>query len=128
MSNKQCVQCGELNPMEAIFCMSCGASNFREVPPGLRQRLQSSSALSVGESVHLSAARVLFLAVLSFGLYQLYWFYLTWKQLASETDEDHYPVWHALSLFVPIYNLFRVHRHMSVIKELASRSSVVLHV
>jgi hypothetical protein len=49
-----------------------------------------------------------------------YWFYLTWKQLAAETNDTHHPVWHALTLLVPIYGLFRMHAHVRVIAELAS--------
>lgn len=70
-------------------------------------------------ALRLSTARVLFLTVVSSGLYLFYWFYLTWKQLETETRESHYPVWHALTLLVPIYGLFRMHRHISVINELA---------
>ena len=59
------------------------------------------------------------MTALSFGLYIAYWFYLTWKQLQPQTRKEHYPVWHALTLFVPIYSLFRLHRHMTVIRELS---------
>ena len=31
----------------------------------------------------------------------------------------HRPVWHALAMLVPIYNLFRIHKHIAVIKELS---------
>lgn len=57
--------------------------------------------------------------MLSAGSYIIYWFYLTWKQLASEPAQEHHPVWHALALLVPIYSLFRMHRHVTVIKALA---------
>ena len=61
--------------------------------------------------------------MLSVSLYFFCWFYITWKQLATEIGGDHHPVWHALSLFVPIYNLFRIHKHMSVIKNLSIATS-----
>ena len=70
-------------------------------------------------ALRLSTARVLFLTVVSSGLYLFYWFYLTWKQLEPETRESHYPVWHTLTLFVPIYGLLRMYRHFSVINGLA---------
>ena len=68
--------------------------------------------------------RVVILSIISFGLYLFWWFYITWKQLARETGEEHFPVWHALSLFVPIYGLFRIHKHMSIIKDLAVRAGL----
>ena len=124
MPEKQCVRCGEANPGEANFCSSCGGSAFRDVPPGLAQRLEWSGVAPASPALRLSTGRVVGLSVLSFGFYFLWWFYITWKQLASETGDDHRPVWHALSLFVPIYGLFRLHRHMSVIKELSMATSL----
>lgn len=58
------------------------------------------------------------MTVLSVGLYLFYWFYITWKQYRDHTDADAYPVWHALTLLVPIYGLFRTHEHMYSFKEL----------
>ena len=68
-------------------------------------------------ALRLSVGRVALLTVMSSGLYLFYWFYLTWKQLQTESSETHYPVWHALTLMVPIYGLFRMHRHVSLINE-----------
>ncbi|MFQ5934525.1 MAG: hypothetical protein ACE5KI_07780, partial [Dehalococcoidia bacterium] len=62
---------------------------------------------------------------LSFGLYFFYWTYLTWAQLKNETGGNYYPVWHTLSLFVPIYGLFRFYRHLRVIVDLCKRSGVI---
>ena len=72
--------------------------------------------------VRLDIARVLILSVLSTGLYLLFWLYFTWKQLQPETKEPHFPFWHALTLFVPVYGLFRLHRHFSLINELAVKA------
>ena len=46
------------------------------------------------------------------------------RLLDSETSEEHHPVWHALTLFVPIYNLFRMHHHVSVVRNLATGAGV----
>jgi hypothetical protein len=67
----------------------------------------------------INPGRVLVLSVLSTGLYLLYWTYYTWKQLQPVTGGLHFPFWHALTLFVPVYGLFRLHRHLAVINELA---------
>ena len=72
--------------------------------------------------LQLDLSRVLVLSIVSTGLYLLFWSYYTWKQLQPETGERHYPVWHALTLFVPIYNLFRLHRHFAVINDLAAKA------
>ena len=58
------------------------------------------------------------MSVLSYGLYLFYWLYLTWKHYRDHARDEAYPVWHALTLFVPIYGLFRTHAHARVFKEL----------
>jgi len=124
MADKFCANCGELNAAENNFCSNCGAREFKDIPPRLAARLGTPSERAVTFPVRLSLGRVALVSVLSYGTYMIYWFYLTWKQLADETREDHYPVWHALSLLVPIYGFFRMHRHMAVIEELASNAGL----
>ena len=120
MLDKQCMDCGEINPQESNFCSNCGSSGFRGIPPVLSERLSTVSSTDVNDAVRLGSGRVGVLTVLSMGLYLFGWYYLTWKQLASETRDEHFPVWHSLTLFVPFYSLFRMHRHISVINHLAN--------
>ena len=61
------------------------------------------------------------MSIVTSGVYVLFWLYQTWKQLQTETRDVHYPVWHAVTLFVPVYGLFRLHRHLSVIQDLAQK-------
>jgi predicted nucleic acid-binding Zn-ribbon protein len=68
-------------------------------------------------AVLLSPVRLLVFPVVSAGLYIFYWFYVTWRHLKPVTREDHYPIWHALTLLVPFYSYFRMHRHLEVIQE-----------
>ena len=72
----------------------------------------------------MSPTRVLVMSVLSYGLYLVYWFYRTWKQYRDHTGTEAYPVWHALTLFVPIYGLFRTHAHMRCYQELMVKDRV----
>ena len=118
MADKQCAECGEVNPGHSNFCSNCGGTEFKEVPPGLAARLTPPGS-EVIDDVRLGIGRVAVLSLLSGGLYIFWWFYITWKHLDSESNEDHHPVWHALTLLVPVYNLFRMHHHVSVIKNLA---------
>ena len=74
---------------------------------------------------YISAVRITLLFIVSFGVYWLYWMYLTWKQyrdhtveLAVETGATHYPVWHALTQIVPVYCWFRFHAHVRQYKVL----------
>ena len=61
------------------------------------------------------------LTTLSYGLYALYWTYITWKQYRDHTGETAYPVWHALAQFAPIYGWFRFHAHVIAYKDLMER-------
>ena len=69
--------------------------------------------------------RVGILTFLSFGLYYLYWMYVSWKHLAEEMPgKEFYPGWHALSQFVPIYNFVVMYQHFRTIKDAQEREKV----
>ena len=67
---------------------------------------------------HIALSRIIVLSVLSYGLYWLYWMYRTWRQYRDHTGEEAYPVCHALTQFVPIYGLFRLHHHATAYRTL----------
>jgi hypothetical protein len=80
----------------------------------------------IGPSRHVySLWRVGIAGIFTLGLYYLYWFGVTWKQLNSETGgRDHYPFWHVLAQAVPIYNLFITHDHFRTIQQVQGREGV----
>ena len=125
MAEKVCAQCGQLNRSHANYCSACGAQGFADVtleqgeagPPYLPLTPESYA-------LRLSIARIIILSIVTSGLYVFYWLYLTWKHLQSETGEVHYPVWHALTFLVPVYGLFRIHKHVAVIQAVSQRAGV----
>lgn len=55
----------------------------------------------------------------SFGVYVPFWVGLHWAEMKRELDDDRmYPVWHALSMVVPIYSFFRFHANFRVLNDL----------
>ena len=64
------------------------------------------------------------MTMLSDGLYLFYWFYITWQQYRDHTGNRVFPMWHTLSLIIPIYELFRTHAHMRSFKELMLNAGV----
>jgi hypothetical protein len=58
--------------------------------------------------------------VISGGLYYFWWMYRSWDLLQDETGEQHFPVWHALTQLVPVYSLYRLFDHVSIIHLLRS--------
>ena len=65
------------------------------------------------------------LTVLSLGIYLPLWLGFTWQELRRETgDERMQPLGHALSVFVPGYGYWQVHRHFALIGSLLERVGV----
>ncbi len=142
---RYCPQCGAQLQVDAPFCVNCGR-NLRVgvagsgIPPSSRRSLREGLDLGShiapaptieGQAVatelryRISLNRVLLMTIISYGLYLFYWFYLTWKQYRDHTREEAYPVWHTLTLLVPIYGLFRTHAHTRVFKELMTRRGLL---
>lgn len=98
-----CPNCSREVQLSQQFCAFCGAALTRS-----SEGLQVESGQQVSEQAlrvlpyYVSSTRVLFMSVLSYGLYLVYWFYRTWEQYRNHTGTEAYPIWHALTLFVPI--------------------------
>ena len=73
---------------------------------------------------YIPPGRIIALTVLSSGLYIFYWMFATWRQYREHTGAIAFPVMHALSLLVPIYQFFRLHAHMRVYQELMEQRGV----
>ncbi len=73
---------------------------------------------------YIPPGRIIALTVLSSGLYVFYWMFATWRQYREHTGQIAFPVMHALSLLVPIYQFFRLHAHMRVYQELMEQRGV----
>ena len=112
-----CDQCGlEIAP-GGVFCSGCGKrlgiESTGQQSIG-QQDAGYEQAASVGLRYEISPQRILFMTIATSGFYLFYWYYLTWKQYRESSGAEVYPVWHALTLLVPIYNLLRTHAHMRV--------------
>lgn len=100
MQSSYCSNCGHRIEATVNFCGRCGVATTKPLP------------------CLMSVTRVAIMSVLSGGLYFYWWLYITWKHYRDHTGEEAYPVWHALTLLVPIYGLFRVHAHTRTFREL----------
>ncbi len=111
-----CPNCGTEVQSYDNFCSACGNVLTREEEARTARRNIGGTPEIL--PYQISLPRVLFMTVLSYGLYIFYWFYLTWKQYRDHTRTEVYPVWHALTLIVPIYGLFQIYHHMNSFKVL----------
>lgn len=125
MLEKPCPYCGHVSPADSTSCAQCGASDDPNEPIPWHAFFTRPADKTPSDAVYLSMGRVLGLTAATFGLYQVYWLYVTWKHLASETEDAHYPLWHTLAiLFVPIYGWFRLHKHVALVAKLARAQGV----
>lgn len=66
---------------------------------------------------------VVALTMLTGSIYPIVWLGATWSEMKREIDDpDMHPWAHALTQFVPIYGLFRLHDHFHTIEHLLLRA------
>ena len=111
-----CPNCGTEAEPSFNYCSVCGRDLTGRSSTAVVQ--QVAQGLPSTLDYHISVRRILIMSVLSHGLYLFYWFFLTWKQYRDHTGNPVFPFWHALTLMVPVYSLFRTHAHMRTYKEL----------
>lgn len=149
-----CQRCGAAYSPEHRFCGACGAAVSGVAPAAPSPpaaRVEPTSADASEELNRLAGApyrpptsaripqagewddtlpyyippnRVVLLTALSAGLYIFYWMYVTWRHYREHTGEVAYPIFHALALLVPVYNLFRLHAHLRVYQEMMEARGV----
>ena len=122
MQIRYCPTCGAEADASSNFCGVCGNALAAPAEAGLPRGEQQLSQRTLPYRVPLG--RVLLMVILSGGLYQYYWFYLTWSQYRDYTRAEVFPVWHALCLLVPIYGLFRAYAHVQAFKQLMDDDGV----
>ena len=115
-----CSNCRQEHHPQDAFCSNCGARIAQEPAPSGGNYSGETQELRY----HISPHRVILMTILSYGLYLFYWFYLTWKQYRDHTGWEASPVWHALTLLVPIYAYFRTHAHMRSFRELMVQANM----
>jgi hypothetical protein len=55
----------------------------------------------------ISTARIVLLSIITFGLYELYWFYKNWQAVRVQTQIDISPFWRAFFSFFFCNQLFK---------------------
>ena len=116
MEIRYCPTCGTRADASSNFCGVCG--NALPAPTEVERQSAAQIRSMPTAGCRIPPGRVLLMTLLSGGLYQYYWFYRTWVQYRDHTRTEVFPVWHALSLVVPIYSLFRIYAHMQAFKQL----------
>jgi len=117
-----CPYCAHQVESNHIFCGGCGKALPAESTADPEEALTGQPPRTL--AYRISPTRILVMTFLSDGLYLFYWFYITWQQYRDHTGNQVFPMWHTLSLMIPIYGLFRTHAHMRSFKELLQDAGV----
>ena len=64
------------------------------------------------------------LSIVTFGIYEIYWFYRNWKHFKFHKGLDISPGWRTVGLFVPIYGLVLVYRQLRDIRDFSSETGI----
>lgn len=62
------------------------------------------------------------LCIVTFGAYELYWFYHNWKHLKLHKNLDISPGWRTIGLSVPILNIVLIYRQLRDIRDFAKET------
>jgi len=112
LSMKMCSFCAEEILADAVKCKHCGEWLNRQ-SAGQRTHpvvQQYSNAQPIWNLILLS--------ILSFGIYEIYWFYRNWKHLKVHKNLNINPGWRTVGLLVPIYGIILIYRQFKDIDEL----------
>lgn len=115
---ERCPYCAEEILADTAKCRHCGEWLVAP-PPG-----RGPSAQGLRRSYAQPVWQLVLLSVVTFGLYEVRWFYRTWKQLQQDRDLDMSPGLHALGLLVPILNIVLVLNLFREIKDYAEEAHV----
>lgn len=124
-----CPNCGKAILALALQCKYCRAWTSeisRLVAPEATDKpavpsFEKAGYFSNGQSIR----HLVWLSVLSFGLYEVYWFYRNWRALAEHTGMDLKAGWRTLGLLVPVVNVFMVYHQFRLVHVLATQGGRV---
>ncbi len=125
-----CQFCGKQISDAAQSCQFCGKPRLQpaslsaaQASTSVNVHTQARTELSTVQQYSNSQApwRLVFLSILTFTLYEIYWFYRNWKQLKAHKNLDISPGWRTVGLFVPIYVIVVIYRQFRDIRDFAEQ-------
>jgi len=117
---KRCLFCAEEILIDAIKCKHCGewlakGKGDAHAPQSIYRVPQFSYAQK--------PFRLIFISIISCGLYEIYWHFRTWKQLKLTQKLSISPFWRTVGgVFVPFVNYFIVYNLFHLIKNFGEKN------
>ncbi len=88
-----CNNCGKLNPKNSNYCEYCGAKlAVHIVEDASNSDLQINGSISTNNPPYpyvISLWKFFILSILTFGIYEFYWFYKQWKSFYAVNNQKH---------------------------------------
>ena len=110
-----CTKCGHRINENSKFCGNCGQSSDEKI-------------ISIKtESIPISKKSwplVLTLSILTFGYYQIYWYYQVSNQVKKEVNKKYNPTLRALLLIIPLVSWFIVYYLAGDISDLQKKAKI----
>ncbi len=113
MAVKSCPGCGKQVSVSAPSCIYCGRlsdSPLFQPPTGTPEPAVTRRARSIaGAEFYFPVAihKLIVMSVVTFGLYQIYWFYKQWKFMEASGEPGVRPLLRAIFSPLTCYGLFR---------------------
>lgn len=121
-----CPYCSHQVESIDIFCGGCGKALPADPHPG--PEVDPTEPPTRTLAYRISPTRILVMSLLSYGIYLFYWFYLSWQQYRDHTGNLIFPMWHTISILIPVYGQFRTHAHVLCIKELMINADLACNI
>lgn len=121
-----CKYCGQKINETAKFCKYCGEKLTTEEKE-YQQEKETPIQITTKEGPlpwKRGWLRILLLSLLTFGVYYIYWYYVTQKHVARELGKHYNLEWRTIGMFIPIVNLVYLHNLFSDIKLLQDKAEI----
>jgi len=101
-----CIKCGSKIEDESKFCPRCGTkleSNQNDLHKNTDLEKHSVDI----EYFAISPARLALFSILTFGIYEIYWFYKNWQAIKKAENQNISPFWRAIFAIFFCNSLFK---------------------
>ena len=99
-----CTHCGSKNDKDSKFCQKCG-SKLADVQ--IKTKTNDEKPSVNIEYLAISPKRLALFSVLTFGIYEIYWFYKNWEAVKKAEGQNISPFWRAIFAVFFCHSLFK---------------------